>query len=168
LRVVNHEAARYTEFMTALERLRLVARSGAAAVRLGVRDPRSLFLSVRMSAWIILISVIAPLVPLSTIFRVTETRRRWNASALLPAEELARYVERVFHSGLAKDGTCWKRAAVLRRYLLLDGIETAVVFGVRREDDGKLAGHAWLEREGAPFLERDEPRYTVTFRYPAR
>lgn len=74
----------------------------------------------------------------------------------------------MFHAGLFTDGSCWKRAAVLRRYLLLNGIETEVVFGVRKENGGQLAGHAWLERDGAPFLEREQPAYTVTFRYPDR
>lgn len=154
--------------MTAGEGLRRMVRSIAAAVGLGLRDPRSLLLTVRMSAWIVLISIVARLVPLSTMFRLTETRRRWAPSALLPAEEIARRIDRVFRAGFVTDGSCWKRAAVLRRYLLLNGIETDVVFGVRRQD-GELAGHAWLEHEGVPFLERDQPQqYTVTFRHPSR
>lgn len=164
----NDDATRYIGLMTARARLRQLGLSTAAAVRLGVRDPRSLLLSARMSAWIVLISIVARLVPLSTMFRLAETRRRWAPSALLPAEEIARRIDRVFHAGLVKDGSCWKRAAVLRRYLLLNGIETEVVFGVRRESGGELAGHAWLEREGAPFLEREQPQYVVTFRHPSR
>jgi hypothetical protein len=149
-------------------RLRRLGLGIAAAARLCVRDPRSLLLSARMSAWIVLISIVARLVPLSTMFRLAETRRRWAPSALLPAEEIARRIDRVFHAGLVTDGSCWKRAAVLRRYLLLNGIETDVVFGVRRQSGGELAGHAWLEREGAPFLEREQPQYIVTFRHPSR
>jgi transglutaminase superfamily protein len=155
--------------MTARERLRRLGRSVAAAVRLSIRDPRSLFLSVRMIAWILLISVVAPLVSLPTMLRLAETRRRWAPWALLPAEEIARRIDRAFHAALVKDGFCWKRAAVLRRYLLLNGIETDVVFGVRRQSGDRLDGHAWLERDGLPFLEREAPRqYVVTFRHPAR
>ena len=144
-----------------------LGRSVAAAFHLGLRDPRSLLLSARMGAWVVLISIVARLVPLPTMFRLAETRRRWPSSALLPAEEIGRRIDRVFHAGLVTDGSCWKRAAVLRRYLQLDGIETDVVFGVRREDGGRLAGHAWLERDGEPFLEREWPQYTVTFRHPS-
>jgi len=140
----------------------------AAALRLGAKDPRSLLLTVRMTAWIVIVTIVARLFRLQTIYRLTETRRRWNASAIVPAEELARRIDRVFRAGILTDGTCWKRAAVLRRYLLLSGIETEVVFGVRKQNDGALAGHAWLERDGVPFLEREEPQYTVTFRYPSR
>lgn len=146
---------------------RELGRNIIAAARLSVRDPRSLLLTARMSAWIVLISIVARLVPLSTMFRIAETRRRWAPSAILPAEEIGRRIDRVFHAGLVKDGSCWKRSAVLRRYLQLNGIETEVVFGVRRQDE-TLAGHAWLERDGAPFLEREPPHYTVTYRYPPR
>ena len=41
-----------------------------------------------------------------------------------------------------------------------------VVFGVRKGEEN-LAGHAWLERDGRPFLEEREPDYVVTFRYPS-
>lgn len=74
----------------------------------------------------------------------------------------------MFHAGLVKDGSGWKRAAVLRRYLLLNGIQTDVAFGVRRPQDGELAGHAWLERDGVSFLEHEVREYIVTFRIPPR
>jgi hypothetical protein len=154
--------------MRARERLRKIALVLAAAVRLGARDARSLMMSVRMAAWLLVISIVARLVPLPRMFRFAETGRRWSPDAILPAEEVARRVDRVLHAGFVKDGSCWKRAAVLRRYLLLNGIETDVVFGVSRQSGASLAGHAWLERDGAPFLEREPPQYVVTFRYPSR
>lgn len=62
---------------------------------------------------------------------------------------------------------CWKRAAVLHRYLLRQGIPTRIIFGVRNEADGKVAGHAWLEAEGQPILEKTPPEYVVTYRFPS-
>jgi Transglutaminase-like superfamily len=155
--------------VTARERMLRLARSIIAAACLGIRDPGSLWLSMRMTAWIILISIVARLVSLSTMYRLAETRRRWPHPAILPPEEIARRIDRVFHAGLVSDGSCWKRAAILRRYLQLDGIETDVVFGVMKTDSGRLAGHAWLERDGIPFLEREPTQpYAVTFRHPSR
>lgn len=61
---------------------------------------------------------------------------------------------------------CWKRAAVLHRYLSRSGISTRIIFGVRNESDGKVAGHAWLEREGHPILENTPPEYVVTYSFP--
>ncbi|MCA1591845.1 MAG: lasso peptide biosynthesis B2 protein [Acidobacteria bacterium] len=62
--------------------------------------------------------------------------------------------------------TCWKRAPVLYRYLALHGIESRVLFGVRRDGEGLLDGHAWLEAKGRPLLETTAPTYKVTFSYP--
>lgn len=61
---------------------------------------------------------------------------------------------------------CWKRAAVLHRYLSRNGIATRIIFGVRNESDGTVAGHAWLEAEGKPILESAPPEYVVTYQFP--
>jgi len=62
---------------------------------------------------------------------------------------------------------CWKRAAVLHRYLSRDGISTQIIFGVRNDPDGKVTGHAWLEANGEPVLENTPPEYVVTYRFPS-
>ena len=62
---------------------------------------------------------------------------------------------------------CWKRAAVLHRYLAQSGVPTRIIFGVRNEADGKVAGHAWLETEDGPILEKTPPEYVVTYRFPS-
>ena len=56
---------------------------------------------------------------------------------------------------------------MLHRYLLRNGIQTRIIFGVRNEADGKVAGHAWLEAEGEPILETTPPEYVVTYRFPS-
>ena len=62
---------------------------------------------------------------------------------------------------------CWKRAAVLHRYLTLSGINSRIVFGVRRGAQGEVDGHAWLESNGAPILETTAPNYKVTYAFPS-
>jgi len=62
---------------------------------------------------------------------------------------------------------CWKRGAVLHRYLSRNGITTRFIFGVRNDAGGKVAGHAWLESEGEPILESAPPEYVVTYRFPS-
>ena len=61
---------------------------------------------------------------------------------------------------------CWKRAAVLHRYLSRNGIPTRIIFGVRNETGGKVDGHAWLEANGQPILESTPPEYVVTYSFP--
>ena len=124
---------------------------------------RRLGVALRMAAWIVFLSLLAPLLPLRALLRLIDTRRRDHAG--LTPQQLAAIVDRIFRADLLHR-SCWKRAAVLRRYLLLNGVETEVVFGVRKGGE-KLAGHAWLERGGRPFLEEREPEYVVTFRYPS-
>ena len=123
---------------------------------------RKLILAARIAAWIAFLSTIGRALSLQAMLRLTDTRRR--AAGRVRAEELASLVDRVFRTDILHR-SCWKRAAVLRRFLLLEGIETAVAFGVRQGAEG-LEGHAWLERDGKPFLEGKEPEYVVTFRYP--
>ena len=62
---------------------------------------------------------------------------------------------------------CWKRAAVLHRYLSRQGIRTRIIFGVRNDAEGKVAGHAWLEADGEPILESTPPDYVVTYSFPS-
>jgi hypothetical protein len=62
---------------------------------------------------------------------------------------------------------CWKRAAILHRYLALNGITTRIVFGVRKGTDGAVDGHAWLEANGKPLLETIIPDYVVTYTFPS-
>ena len=121
---------------------------------------RGASVAVRMAAWVALLNVL----PLRTALRLMDTKKR--GAKRVSAERLAAIADGIFRRADRGHRSCWKRAAVLRRYLLLNGIETAVVFGVRNGEE-TLAGHAWLERDGRPFLEAAQPDYVVTLRYPS-
>ena len=62
---------------------------------------------------------------------------------------------------------CWKRATILHRFLAQRGLDTTIAFGLRKELNGELKGHAWLEFEGRPILETVPPAYTVTYTFPS-
>jgi hypothetical protein len=63
--------------------------------------------------------------------------------------------------------TCWKRAAVLHRYLALAGVETRIVFGVTEVGPARLIdAHAWLEADGLPILERSPPAFRPLYAFP--
>ena len=61
--------------------------------------------------------------------------------------------------------TCLHRA--LTRFVMLRrrGWSPTFVVGVR-EGSEPIEGHAWLELDGAPFLEPERPDCTPTFRFP--
>jgi hypothetical protein len=56
----------------------------------------------------------------------------------------------------------------LHRFLALNGIESEINFGVRKEIDGTVTAHAWLEHQGKPVLEDDADAYIVTFSLPRK
>lgn len=149
---------------------RSIWRQLTQAARFTFREPLSSLLLLRMAAWVAVTSLLLNLLPFEKAMAIiTPLRRRRPVSD--PAEvklKLSRLIDLL----LATDfwlytPTCWKRAPVLYRYLALSGIESRVVFGVRKKESGALDGHAWLEVDGEPLLEKLTPDYTVTFGYPA-
>jgi hypothetical protein len=139
------------------------------AARFALREPLSALLLARMALWVAALSTMVKLMPLPRAMQLlTPLRRRRR---LCDAEAVPERLARLLDTLLALDAfvftpTCWKRAPVLYRYLALHGIESHIVFGVRREGRGLLDGHAWLESGGRPLLEKVAPAYTVTYKFP--
>ncbi len=135
------------------------------------RDPKEAFLALRMAAWVVALSLMVRMLPLPRALQMLTPRRHRRTTTddnTALEKRLARSVDALLGIGkLVFTPTCWKRAAVLYRYLALNGIETHIVFGIRRETEGLLAGHAWLEAGGGrPVLEATAPDYTVTYCFP--
>ena len=143
------------------------------AVR-GVRfvrtQPRTAVIVVRMAADVAAFSALVRLLPLPRALSLLSTPtaipspRSDNPSD----ERLAQLLDILLASNiLCFTPTCWKRAAVLHRQMALRGRVTRVIFGLRKENDDLLAGHAWLESGGHPVFESDPPLYVVTYSFPA-
>ena len=151
-------------------RLRAYAALPSRAARLVLCEPGSALLAVRMGAWVVVLSLLVKFMPLPRAMALVaprHPRRRTTADTAHVQTRLARLLDSV----LAADfwvftPTCWKRAPVLHRYLALSGIPTRVLFGVRREGSATLNGHAWLEADGLPILEKTPPDYKVTYSFP--
>ena len=127
-----------------------------------------------MAWWVTVLSVAARWLSLPRALAIvagSETRARGvNDPAvqdLVIQERLARAMDLLLSADVFHfKPICWKRAAVLHRYLSRHGISTRIIFGVRNESDSKVAGHAWLETAGEPILETAPPDYVVTYRFP--
>ena len=153
-----------------VRQLNRAARLAARGARFALREPGSALTVLRMAAWVALVSLLLRRLALPRVLSLTEPRRR--APAPRAAADAQARLARLLDALLATDflcftPTCWKRAPVLRRFLALEGIETRVVFGVRREGDEELCGHAWLEAGGEPLLETTPPDYKVTYSFPS-
>jgi hypothetical protein len=149
-----------------MEMMRQVRRAG----RLLRRKPVEAFLLLRMAAWIVLLSVLIKFFPLPrvlSLIAISGHRQRPKSNGI-SQQRLAQLVDAVLGLNvLCFTPTCWKRAPVLHRYLALNGIETRIIFGLRKDKESLLAGHAWLEADGRPLLEASTPHYIPTYSFPA-
>jgi len=146
--------------------LSMASRAG----RLAARDPSTCLLVVRMGFWVVALVCLMKILSLRRAVEVVAGARPGPAppDPLATQERLAGVLDSLLAANFwVFTPTCWKRAPVLRRFLTLAGIETRVVFGIRRGLGGKLDGHAWLEADGRPLLEATAPDYRRTFAFPS-
>jgi Transglutaminase-like superfamily len=131
--------------------------------------PTEAFLQCRMALWVAVLSIATRLYPLPRALRMVAANR---ANPQPPndsdvQQRLARAIDQLLSIDLLIfKPICWKRAAILHRYLSLHGITSRIVFGVRT-DEGTVSGHAWLETDAGPILETDPPNYVVTYSFPS-
>lgn len=144
-------------------------RAFKRCLRLAAREPRSALLLSRMACWVVALTLASRLLPLPRLIRLTKPllRRKTLENSDEAQASLALLLDRLLAADVfVFTPTCWKRAPVLYRFLALRGIETRVVFGMRKGGGGGVDGHAWLESKGRPILEPHAPNFAVTFSFP--
>ena len=151
--------------------VRTIAKTGrilSGFTRKLVTRPGEAWLLVRMAWWVAILCVTARVYSLPRALQIVAGNNNGKQPvSAANEEELARAIDLLLSVDfLIFTPICWKRAAVLHRYLSHSGIRTRIIFGVRNETDGKVAGHAWLEHDGRPFLESAPPEYVVTYSFP--
>lgn len=135
-----------------------------------VSQPGEALLLCRMAWWVSVLSVAARCFSLPRALAIVaggETRATHSTDTEIQ-KRLAQTIDLLLSADVLHfKPICWKRAAVLHRYLSRHGVTTRIIFGVRNEADGKVAGHAWLEAAGEPILENTPPEYVITYRFPS-
>ena len=134
-----------------------------------VSSPGEAWLLCRMAWWVAVLSASARWYSLPRALRIVAgSANRSYRQAKTTKEDLASAIDLLLSADvLMFKPICWKRAAVLHRYLSRNGIDTRIIFGVRNEAGGKVAGHAWLEADGKAILESAPPNYVVTYSFPS-
>jgi hypothetical protein len=118
-----------------------------------------------MAWWVVVLSATARCYSLPRALRIVAGNQKRSNEAV-NRDDLARAIDLLLSADfLMFKPVCWKRAAVLHRYLSRNGTPTKIIFGVRNES-GKVDGHAWLEADGQPILESTPPNYVVTYSFP--
>jgi len=140
----------------------------ARAIRLTVRRPVRVWLLVRMATWVVILSGLVKILTLPRALRFVATDVRTNSSGGVDVKDLSSAIDALLGLDMLMfRPNCWKRATVLHRFLALNGVATTIVFGVRKEPDGELKGHAWLQADDRPFLESEQPLYNITYSFPS-
>lgn len=132
-------------------------------------QPDEAWLLLRMAWWVTVLSATARCSSLPRALQIVAGKKNnaRQAAGAMSQEELARAIDLLLSADfLVFKPICWKRAAVLHRYLSRNGTATRIIFGVRGENGGKVDGHAWLEANGQPILETSPPDYVVTYSFP--
>ncbi|HKG98612.1 MAG TPA: lasso peptide biosynthesis B2 protein, partial [Pyrinomonadaceae bacterium] len=132
-----------------------------------VSRPREALLLCRMAWWVAVLSVTARCYSLPRALQIVAGTENRKVSGQ-HQDELARAIDLLLSADVfIFKPICWKRAAVLHRYLSRSGITTRIIFGVRNDTAGKVTGHAWLEANGQPILESAPPDCVVTYSFPS-
>lgn len=130
-----------------------MARLVLRAARALIRDPARAWLMARMAATYMVVVIAARLTSLDRAFALVSPK----LGPPRGGREAARVVDALdtlLSAGIPFiHARCWRRAAILHRYLRLTGIETTIVFGVVTDATALKEAHAWLERDGVPFAE---------------
>ena len=156
---------------TVIIKIQKTLRLGGRAARKFASRPGEAWLLCRMAWWVTVLSVAARWFSLPRALAIVAGSERVSVREVDPGvqERLARTMDLLLSADVLHfKPICWKRAAVLHRYLLRSGISTRIIFGVRNESGGKVDGHAWLEAAGEPILESTPPDYVVTYRFPSK
>lgn len=140
-----------------------------SAARLFLSRPRRALLLLRMAGWVAILSFVVTVFSLPRALRIVSiSHARKSAANDDEQQDFVSAIDAILGLNLlCFKPICWKRAALLHRYLALNGITTRILFGVRRETDGRIGGHAWLEASGSPILETTAPNYVVTYAFPS-
>ncbi|HEU4871283.1 MAG TPA: lasso peptide biosynthesis B2 protein [Pyrinomonadaceae bacterium] len=147
-----------------------IARLTHRAGRKIVLHPGEVLLLCRMAWWVAILSIAARWYSLPRALEIVAGRQPPQRASIDPAthERFARTIDLLLSADIwIFKPICWKRAAVLHRYLARNGMPTRIIFGVRNDpSDGEVTGHAWLESEGQPILETTLPEYVATYKFP--
>jgi hypothetical protein len=120
-------------------------------------------------------ALIPPLLRVSSFARVAARlgrRTEWRGSPpSVDDAALAGWVDRLLGAAPGPwRHTCLTRSAVLYHLLTRAHRPVELWLGVRRNETGTIAAHAWLVRDGRPYLEPDPDvtiGYTRIARFPA-
>ncbi len=137
-----------------------------AVARLVRLDPGQRVLLARATVWLVLVRLALATLPFLRVRALCERASRGQPLAGRPASEI-RWA--VLAAARRLPATrCLPRALALQALLRQAGIESELRIGVAKDPRGGLVAHAWVDREGQPFLaDEDLTPYTALSPLPS-
>src|SRR5215213_9619138 len=134
------QVRQYAKLLFRITRMRKVARLISGLSRKFLSRPAEALLLCRMAWWVAVLSLTARYYSLPRALQiVARNRDRKPSREGANKDELARAIDLLLSADVfIFKPICWKRAAVLHRYLSHSGISTRIIFGVRNETGGKV------------------------------
>lgn len=136
--------------------------AGVATLR-----PVEVLLLVRMGLMLAALLVLQRFLSLPRLLKVFDARSVQASGARVSLDRLV-WLTRGLLRITFRDRYCMKQSLLLFHFLRKWSYPVRLYFGVAKTED-ELIGHAWVELDGKPFAEYDDPRETfrVTYSYPA-
>lgn len=131
-------------------------------------SPLPLVWRFRVAALSLVLPPLVYKVPIHRLVARVGVRKRSYSNPAIPelVVEVERWLRRL--PGIWRM-TCLKRSIVLFALLRRSGIDVELHIGVKRDEGGALAAHAWLVRDGNPYLEPSDSvpaTFQVITRFP--
>jgi len=127
-----------------------------------VRSPSDVALFCEIFVFAAIVPVLLMLLQLDRVQRLLEPRHVSVSSKPATIKQIRRYVDFILFVGRPiVRRRCLTRALTLYYFLKRAGMDVTVCFGMGTIE-GEYVGHCWLVKEGAPFLERRDPRLRYT------
>lgn len=131
-----------------------------------VRSPQDFLLLCRITAWIVVTPLALRILSMPSVMEFFSPGRVSVAADSGYREKVLLYTVLVLGRQKAMfRRNCLKRCLVSYRFLRMAGEPVVFHLGVRKEADGNLAGHSWLEIDGKPVFDERES-YRITYSYP--
>ena len=136
--------------------------------RVLLREPGRALLMLRMTGAYAAVSLLARVTSLPRAFEAMSPALRGVAPDEARVERTVDALNTLLEAGVPGiHPQCWRRAAVLRRFLRFEGVDTSIVFGIAPSTASAVEAHAWIERNGRPFAEaEDVSAYRRVFEFP--
>ena len=126
--------------------------AGRAGVISGcIKSPADVWLAARMGAWRLVVPLLKWRLPLPRLARLMWTASRRDERDRAREQRIVTLSEALCgpHGGRVLDN-CLERSLVSYRFLSQAGAEPELAFGVAKDRDDPVRGHAWVRLDGEP------------------